>query len=209
MVIFHALKSTNRNNGAGGKGRSSGKKKSTPRRNILAWDRHWMRRSGRIRVPLWLHRVLVAYVRSGDGWGWILVALALLLLYPLPRVLFLMSQALTALLFSLPLYWILKFTIRRARPFTLFKSVLARVPPLDTYSFPSGHTMNNMAVAACLALNLPWFWPLAVAMPLALGLLRVLYGVHFLSDIVGGAVLGLAVAFASYALHAWAPGLFF
>ena len=164
-----------------------------------------MRRSGRIQVPLWLHRVLVVFVRSGDGWGWILVTLALLLIFPLERVVFLMTQAMTALVFSLPLYWILKFSIRRSRPFTLFKSVSARVPPLDTYSFPSGHTMNNMAIAACLAFNLPWFWPLAMAMPLSIGLLRVLYGVHFLSDIIAGAVLGLAVAFASYALHAWIP----
>jgi undecaprenyl-diphosphatase len=153
-----------------------------------------MRRTGRIKVPLWLHRVLVAFVRSGDGWGWLFVTLALLLVLPPARVELLLGQALVALSISLPLYWALKLTIRRARPFVLFKSVSARVPPLDTYSFPSGHTMNNMAVAACMAFHLPWLWPLALVVPLSLGLLRVLYGVHFVTDIVGGAVLGLTVA---------------
>ena len=163
-----------------------------------------MRRSGRIEVPLWLHRVLVAFVRSGDGWGWLFVTLALLLVLPPARVELLLGQAMVALAISLPVYWTLKLTIRRARPFVLFKSVSARVPPLDTYSFPSGHTMNNMAVAACMALHLPWLWPLALVVPLSLGLLRVLYGVHFVTDIVGGAILGLIVALIAFWVYAWA-----
>jgi undecaprenyl-diphosphatase len=185
--------------------RKNRKTKKTPRRNLLAWDRHWMRRSGRIEVPLWLHRVLVTFVRSGDGWGWVLVCVALFLLLRAEDVVFLMGQAAVALMLSLPLYWILKATIRRARPFVLFKSVAARVPPLDTYSFPSGHTMNNMAIAASMALHLPWLWPVALLMPLSLGLLRVLYGVHFVTDIVGGALIGFVVALVAYFLYGWLP----
>ena len=164
-----------------------------------------MRRSGRIQVPLWLHRVLVTFVRSGDGWGWVLLSLFMFLLLPAERVLFLIGQAFVSLSLSLPLYWFLKATIRRARPFVLFKSVAARVPPLDTYSFPSGHTMNNMAIASAMAFHIPWLWPIALVMPLSLGLLRVLYGVHFVSDIVGGAVIGLLVALVAFFLYGWIP----
>ena len=147
--------------------RKNRKTKKTPRRNLMAWDRKWMRRSGRIQVPLWLHRMLVTFVRSGDGWGWVLVSLVIFLVLPVERALYLMGQAVLCIALSLPVYWILKATIRRARPFVLFKSVAARVPPLDNYSFPSGHTMNNMAIAAVLALHLPWLWPLALIMPLS------------------------------------------
>ena len=166
-----------------------------------------MRRSGRVQVPLWLHRLLVVFVRSGEGWGWVLVGITLLLVLPKSRVLFLTGQGFVALALSLPVYWLLKATIRRSRPFVLFKSVSARVPPLDTYSFPSGHTMNNMAIAAAMAFRLPWLWPLALVMPVSLGLLRVLYGVHFVSDIVGGVIFGFFVAIAAYGLYAWLPHL--
>jgi len=181
--------------------------RGTPRRNLLAWDRVWMRRSGRIEVPLWLHRVLVVFVRAGDGWGWVFVMAALLLVLPPARVEALLLHAMLALALSLPLYWTLKFTIRRSRPFMLFKSVEARVPPRDTFSFPSGHTMNNMAVATCMALYIPWLWPLALVVPLSLGLLRVLYGVHFLTDIVGGALLGFAVALVATGIFGWVASL--
>jgi membrane-associated phospholipid phosphatase len=58
-------------------------------------------------------------------------------------------------------------------------------------------------VAACMALHLPWLWPLALLVPVSLGLLRVLYGVHFVTDIVGGALLGLAVALIASGVYGW------
>jgi undecaprenyl-diphosphatase len=67
--------------------------------------------------------------------------------------------------------------------------------------------MNNMAVAASLSIHLPWLWPFALALPLAMGLLRVLFGVHFLSDIVAGALLGLLSAFAAGWLYETVLGI--
>ena len=82
-------------------------RKKTAGRNLLAWDRKWMRRSGRLQVPLWLHRLLVIFVRSGDGWGWILITALLFVFLPFDRLRYLMGQAAVTVGVSIPLYWIL------------------------------------------------------------------------------------------------------
>ncbi|HVF76171.1 MAG TPA: phosphatase PAP2 family protein [Acidimicrobiales bacterium] len=80
-------------------------------------------------------------------------------------------------------------------------------------SFPSGHAMSSTVVyGAVLVALLPMVPPrrrrfvvaAAVVVVLAVGTSRLLLGVHFLSDVVGGYVLGLAWLVGSVALfEAW------
>jgi len=187
---------------AGRSGKRSGSGKAARRkrgvgRHVVGLDHVWVRRWQRIRLHACVEAVLKAFVRMGDGWGWLLMALALALLFPRDRFLFLAGQGLLAAVFSVPLYWALKATFRRTRPHALFKRIIPRVNPKDEYSFPSGHTMNNLAIGVALAVHIPWLWPFALAIPLATGLLRVLFGVHFVTDIVAGALLGLTAGFAA------------
>jgi undecaprenyl-diphosphatase len=158
---------------------------------FIAWEHALVRHAQGIRLPRRAARLLVVFVRVGDGWGWALVAAGLFLFLPWLRFKIVAFQALLAVAISLPLYWGLKLFFRRQRPFAALPGISARVPPLDRYSFPSGHTMNNLAVALTLALNFPRLWPLAVSVPLLLGLLRIFFGVHFLTDIGGGILLGV------------------
>jgi membrane-associated phospholipid phosphatase len=94
-----------------------------------------------------------------------------------------------------PLTSLLKELVGRARP--QFAEGGARY---ETLSFPSGHSSG----IACLAtIGLVLAWPLlapaarrawlaaGVALVLLVGLTRMLLGVHFLSDVVGGWSLGL------------------
>jgi undecaprenyl-diphosphatase len=168
-------------------------------------DHILVRRWQRIRLHACLEGVLKAFVRMGDGWGWLVVTLALALLYPRERFLFLAGQGVLAAVFSVPLYWVLKATFRRTRPHALFKRIVPRVAPRDVYSFPSGHTMNNLAIGVALAVHIPWLWPFALAIPLATGLLRVLFGVHFVTDIAAGALLGMAAGLAAAAVYPSLP----
>ena len=177
------------------------RRRRSPRGILLLWDRLWVRRWHRYRGPVWLDRMLLALVRLGDGWGWGLVAGALALALPWPHFAWIAGQGLFAAVLSVPLYAALKASFRRARPHQRFKRVSARVSPRDAYSFPSGHTMNNLAIAAGIAWHLPWLWPFALAMPVGIGLLRVMFGVHFVSDIVAGTVLGLLAGWAAVALY--------
>jgi undecaprenyl-diphosphatase len=164
----------------------------------MIWEFLLVRRWHRIALPERTHRMLVAFVRVGDGWGWALVAGLLFLWLPWARFKLIVGQSLLAVAISLPVYWALKLGFRRTRPYVAVKGIAPRVPPLDKYSFPSGHTMNNLAVAMTLAIHIPYLWPLAVIIPISLGLLRVLYGVHFITDIAGGALLGALSSLGAY-----------
>jgi undecaprenyl-diphosphatase len=133
---------------------------------------------------------LILLVRSGDGWIWALIASALWFLLPFPEVERVVLHCVLAIGISLVLYFPIKFIGRRPRPYDNGLDIKPQVPPLDKYSFPSGHTMNNLAVALTLASHFPSLSLPAIGIPILLGTLRVLFGVHYLSDIIGGGVLG-------------------
>ena len=62
-------------------------------------------------------------------------------------------------------------------------------------SFPSGHTTTSMAAALVFSALLPRgkYWFLLIAS--LIGLSRIVLDVHYLSDVIAGALLGAAVAF--------------
>jgi undecaprenyl-diphosphatase len=61
-------------------------------------------------------------------------------------------------------------------------------------SFPSGHAATAFAAAAILALLYGGYFSLGFVPALLVAYSRVYMGVHFPSDVLGGAVLGIAVA---------------
>jgi undecaprenyl-diphosphatase len=66
-------------------------------------------------------------------------------------------------------------------------------PPRDA-SFPSGHAATSFAAATILSFARPRWAPAFYLFALGIGFSRVYVGVHYPLDIVGGAVLGIAVA---------------
>jgi undecaprenyl-diphosphatase len=109
----------------------------------------------------------------------------------------------------------IKLLVRRDRP-----PILPPLHPGTGYSYPSGHTTAAAAAYAAVALLLGrgrrwpvrvWLALAAAAVTVAVGLSRVLLGVHWLTDVVGGAMLGLgwfavcAAAFGGRLLRFGAP----
>jgi hypothetical protein len=78
-----------------------------------------------------------------------------------------------------------------------------RVPlPESSPSFPSGHAQNAVAVWGYLALRFRhWlFWAVAAILIVGISLSRIVLGVHYPQDVVGGWLIGLIVVGA----YAWA-----
>ncbi|MFE9927907.1 phosphatase PAP2 family protein [Streptomyces sp. NPDC005533] len=101
-----------------------------------------------------------------------------------------------------------KNAVERARPH--LPDPVAHAPG---FSFPSGHAMTAMVSCAVLLLVLlplvppawrPLPWALAVTSVLGVGYTRVALGVHWVSDVVGGWLLGLVVVTATtLVFEAW------
>jgi undecaprenyl-diphosphatase len=134
------------------------------------------------------------YTRLGDGYIWLLIFLYLLWTRGVAEMFSGISgilwQALASTGVSLALYWLIKLKVKRKRPFAVIESVEAGVPPLDLYSFPSGHTMNNLAAGFTVFYCVPSVGWIILLMALSWGFLRIYFGVHWLSDVVGGFILG-------------------
>ena len=86
-----------------------------------------------------------------------------------------------------------KYSIARFRP-----SDEVHLVPVSTPSFPSGHASNSMIVCVTFAIlffgHTRWRWPaLAVGILLSacIGFSRLMLGVHWPSDVIGGWTFGL------------------
>lgn len=92
-----------------------------------------------------------------------------------------------------PLYYCLKKTCKRRRPPAAIPGFSSVITASDEFSFPSGHTCGAFLFTTllCLAFGF-WFAPLFVWASMV-GLSRVVLGVHFPTDTLVGAVMGIAI----------------
>lgn len=89
---------------------------------------------------------------------------------------------------------LLKRTVARARPCDASGRLLALVDLPDPHSFPSGHAAAATAVAATVVLAHPLAAPVVLPLAALVSYSRVALRVHHVSDVIAGAVLGLAGA---------------
>jgi membrane-associated phospholipid phosphatase len=152
------------------------------------------RSSARMRVaerPGLVRTVAAFLAHSGDSWFW-WAGLALLWWRGNS---FWRPWALTILLSIIALAVVvlaIKFTIRRRRPEGQWGAIYRSTDP---HSFPSGHAARAILIAV-LAIGLGPGWLallLCVWAPLV-SLARVAMGLHYLSDVAAGAVLGAVAA---------------
>jgi undecaprenyl-diphosphatase len=96
-------------------------------------------------------------------------------------------------LLSTAVVHLIKRRVKRLRP-VAHTEVRFLVPETRHGSFPSGHTATTFALALVLAWHFPvWAVPLFL-LAAVIGYSRVYVGVHFLSDVVAAAVIGMVSA---------------
>lgn len=134
--------------------------------------------------------------KTGDGHIYLLLALFLWAFEPDNGALFLYT-GLLAYGLELPLFVALKKLFKRQRPCDIFNNFNAFVEPSDKFSLPSGHTTAAFLMASLLANFYPEIAGIVYLWASTVGLSRVLLGVHYPTDIIAGALLGLTISFLS------------
>ncbi len=88
----------------------------------------------------------------------------------------------------------------RRRPCHYERHCWATLLPPDQFSFPSGHTITAFAVITPLYCFHPeWLLQLAV-LAVSIAASRIILGMHFLSDVVAGALVGALLGAGTYCL---------
>ena len=88
----------------------------------------------------------------------------------------------------------LKKRIGRKRPCAIHPHCWPTVQPPEQFSFPSGHTITAFAVAGSLSHFYPEAAPGLYSCACSIALSRILPGMHFVSDVPAGVVLGESLA---------------
>lgn len=88
-------------------------------------------------------------------------------------------------------YRLLKEFFARPRPCDVLTDVITPLGCTGTYSFPSNHALNNFAAASFFSFLFPQFRTVLFITASLIAISRVYLGLHYPSDIIGGAVIGI------------------
>jgi undecaprenyl-diphosphatase len=168
-------------------------------------DHRVMRRMNRWKAPRWIRFWMLTATRMGDGWLWYSLG-ALLLAFGGGRGYVAFGAAGSAAITGIFVFKALKKLSHRPRPCQYEPHCWAKVLPPDQFSFPSGHTMTAFSIALVVSYFYPGLEAPMYFLAISIAISRVVLGMHFLSDVLAGAVLGSAlgigsiVTFAAYGL---------
>lgn len=130
---------------------------------------------------------------SGDSWFW-LAGLGVIWLFANPDWRYRSVVLAAAIIIQACTVLAVKFLVRRRRPEGDWGAVYRNTDP---HSFPSGH-----ATRAALLATMGWLlgpdwlgWALTMWAPFV-SLARVTMGVHYLSDVLAGVIIGILIALA-------------
>lgn len=134
--------------------------------------------------------------KLGDaGWFWIVSGVALLIFrkYRASGV----NMLLTMLVGSTIGNNIIKPLVARSRPCWLVDGIDMLISSPSSYSFPSGHTLTAVIAAVCLTKADRRFGYVAIPLATLVAFSRMYHYVHFPTDVLVGALVGLAVSLLS------------
>lgn len=139
--------------------------------------------------------------RLGDGVFWYSIMLLLLLNGGMSAVMPVLHMAIAGLTGTLMYKW-LKGKTLRPRPYEVRQDIQLTGIALDKFSFPSGHTLHAVVFTFVGISYFPALIILLLPFTLLVAVSRVVLGLHYPSDVLAGAMLGLFVGELSCAVTA-------
>lgn len=152
-----------------------------------------------IHTPL-LDKILAFITSLGNaGIVWIVLVVVLLILPKTRKTGIIVAAALLMDLILCNL--ILKNLVARVRPYDVNTAIAILIKnPLD-FSFPSGHTAASFAAMTALFLaKMKKAWIAALILAVLIAFSRVYFYVHYPTDVLGGAVVGILSGIIGYAI---------
>jgi len=161
----------------------------------FSFDTEWMSEVAEDRGPILDFLSYLMNSLGGNLLGIFVIPTLIIVVLMITKRPWAAAYYLAATLVSSGLVQLLKKSFGRARP----EDILVTT---DFGSFPSGHVGNAATMVVILAILFPrvWVWLAGLAYLLLMMFSRTYLGAHWLSDTIGGALLGLGVAIA-----VWAP----
>ena len=176
--------------------------------SILKLDARLSKQMRVAEKPGALRSLAAFFAHSGDSWFW---AAALMLGWLVSNSFWRKWEVVEFVGISLlaPLVLSIKFTIRRRRPEGEWGGIYRNTDP---HSFPSGHAARAFLITVIATALAPawlaaflWAWAPLVA------LARVAMGVHYVSDVIAGAIFGVVMALIGLQIYVpllmWASSL--
>ncbi len=159
------------------------------------------RRWNRAHQRPWLLRPFALVSRLGNGVFWY----SLIVVLPIVDGFDGLEASVHMLLMggiALILYKGLKGRTRRIRPCHYVTDIATSVPPLDRYSFPSGHTLHAVNFSTIALFYYPRLGWLLIPFTLLVAASRVVLGLHYPTDVLVASAIGLGLAYSSLLLIA-------
>lgn len=143
----------------------------------------------------WLTEVMKFITSLGNG-GVIWIVLAAILLCTKRYRKTGVAMAVALLIGYLATNLVLKNLVMRVRPYDAIEGLVSLIGPLGDSSFPSGHTTSSIAAGFVMLKGTPRYLGIpAFVLAVLIALSRMYLGVHYPTDVLAGALVGLFAAF--------------
>jgi len=136
------------------------------------------------RIPS-LNDFITTFSIFASGW-FSLIVVGLLILYYKRKLIF---RFLIAFGIVGIVTYLIKIAIRRVRPFTIL-DIASLIPDKTGFSFPSGHVLFAFFCLGFIWKDFKKFRYIWLVIAVLIGFSRLYVGVHYLSDVIGGALIG-------------------